>query len=165
MRHHTTTRPVLDDDGKQIGFEQINVPYTPEEDAEADAAEAAWISAQQITAAKVIAAADRIAKDKRDMVTASTSPAEMASWSIKRAEALDWQSSQLAADAPSLATEAQVRGIALADLVAKVLEKGTLLSQLEAAIAGRCGSIQDAARAATTTAELEAIDLLTGWPV
>ena len=41
MRHHTTTRPVLDDDGKQIGFEQVDVPFTPEEEVEWDAMEAA----------------------------------------------------------------------------------------------------------------------------
>ena len=41
MRYHTTMRPVLDDDGKQIGFEQIDVPFTPDEEAEWDAMEAA----------------------------------------------------------------------------------------------------------------------------
>jgi len=40
MRYHTTTRPVLDDDGKQIGFEQIDIPFTPEEEIEWDAMEA-----------------------------------------------------------------------------------------------------------------------------
>lgn len=41
MRYHTTTRPVLDDDGQQIGFEQIDIPFTAEEEAEWDAMEAA----------------------------------------------------------------------------------------------------------------------------
>ena len=40
-RHHTTTRPVLDDEGNQIGFKQVDIPFTVEEEAEADAREAA----------------------------------------------------------------------------------------------------------------------------
>lgn len=41
MRYHTTTRQVLDDDGKQIVHEQVDIPFTPEEEAEWDAMEAA----------------------------------------------------------------------------------------------------------------------------
>lgn len=113
----------------------------------------------------IIATADRAAKEKRDSVTARYSSAEMASWPIKRAEALAYQESGLPADAPSLTLEAGARGIPLDDLVGKVLNKSTLLSQLEAGIAGRCGAIQDAARAAGSIAELEAIDVNAGWPI
>lgn len=35
-RFHATTRPVLDGEGNQIGYEQINVPFTAEEEAEWD---------------------------------------------------------------------------------------------------------------------------------
>lgn len=117
------------------------------------------------TAAEIVAAAERIAKAKRDMVTASVSPAEMASWPIKRGEALAYLSSGIDADAPNLALEAAARGITLAALVGKVIAKASLLAGLEAAIAGRCGAIQDAAAAAGSLAELEAIDPEAGWPV
>ncbi len=43
MRYHTTTRPIIDIDGNQTGFEQVNIPFTPEEELEADLMEAASI--------------------------------------------------------------------------------------------------------------------------
>lgn len=109
--------------------------------------------------------ADLLARMKRDQIVAGVSPAEMASWSIKRAEAQAYAVSNLAADAPCLAIEAQARGVDLANLVGKVLGKSTQLAALEAAIAGRCGAIQDAAAVAQSDAELLAIDLEAGWPV
>lgn len=118
----------------------------------------------EVRRAEIIAAADCKAKSVRDTLVANISAAEMASWPIKRAEALAYQASASAADAPNLALEAQARGIALGDLVTKVLDKAAALSALEAAIAGRCGALQDAARAVTTVAELAAIDIESGWP-
>lgn len=109
--------------------------------------------------------ADDLARMKRDQVVAGISPAEMASWSIKRAEAMAYQSSSNVADAPSLLLEAQARGVPLADLAGKVLTKAAQLAALEASIAGRCGAIQDAATAAQSEADLLAIDLEAGWPV
>lgn len=109
--------------------------------------------------------ADMIARTKRDHVVLGISPAEMASWPIKRFEALALQSGSDPTSSPSLAAEAAARGIALADLVAKVLANSSRLALLEAEIAGRCGAIRDAAGAATTDAELLAIDLEAGWPV
>lgn len=41
MRIHIVGYPIYDDDGHQIGYAQKNVPFTPEEEAEADAQEAA----------------------------------------------------------------------------------------------------------------------------
>lgn len=118
-----------------------------------------------VLAANVITTADLTAKAKRDSVVVNISPAEMASWPIKRAEALAFLASANSADAPNLGMEATTRGITLAALVGKVLTKAAQLSALEAAIAGRCGAIQDAAHAATTAAELAAIDANAGWPV
>ncbi|MBS0353029.1 MAG: hypothetical protein JSR83_03880 [Proteobacteria bacterium] len=109
--------------------------------------------------------ADLIARLKRDQVVAGISAAEMASWPIKRTEALAFQASGAAADAPNLAAEATARGISLPDLVAKVMNKSARLAALEAAIAGRCGAIQDAAAVAQSTAALRSIDLDAGWPV
>lgn len=106
-----------------------------------------------------------MAKEKRDAVTANISPAEMASWPIKRAEALAYKSAGTDSSAPSLFLEAQARGVALAALVEIVLANAAMLSSLEAGIAGRCGAIKDAASAATSVDELEAIDITGGWPV
>ncbi len=118
--------------------------------------------------AAIMADADRIAKGKRDGVVAAISPAEMASWPIKRAEALAYDAlgvNATDADAPLLAVEAQARGCSTAALVARVLAKANTLSALEAAIAGHCGAIQDQANAAATLADLAAIDVNDGWPV
>lgn len=132
----------------------------------------AWsVAMLEPSLASAIAAADRKAKTVRDAVVANISAAEMASWPIKRAEALAYQASSNTADAPALALEAQARGIALTDLVTKVLDKASALSALEAAIAGRCGALQDAARAAAALPvaadalmALAAIDIDAGWP-
>jgi hypothetical protein len=113
----------------------------------------------------LFAQADRIATEKRNLIVGTISPAEMAGWSIKRSEAIAYQATGLSADAPSLAAEAQARGISLAALSAKVLAKAQQLAALEAAIAGRCGAIQDAAKAATSLADLSSIDAQSGWPV
>ena len=80
-------------------------------------------------------------------------------------DAIAYQASNNTADAPSIALEAQARGVSLAVLADKVLAKATQLAALEAAIAGRCGAIHDAAAAAQSEAELLAIDLEAGWPV
>ena len=108
---------------------------------------------------------DRLAKAKRDAVVADVSAAEMASWPIKRSEALAWQASGLDTDAPKLAREATARKITLADLVAKVLAKADRLAALEADIAGHCGYLQDQIRAAADQAAIEAIDINAGWPI
>jgi len=105
------------------------------------------------------------AKQLRDSVVVLFSPAEMASWSIKRDEAIRFSASGAESDAPNLSQEAYVRGITLATLAEKVLAKSAQLAGMEARIAGRCGALQDAAAVATTDAELLAIDLEAGWPV
>lgn len=112
----------------------------------------------------VLQEADTKSGQIRAAYTAGISVDEKVSWPIKRAEALAYQASGSAADAPNLALEAQARGVPLAALVTKVLDKAAALSALEAAIAGRCGALQDAARAVTTVAELAAIDIESGWP-
>lgn len=115
--------------------------------------------------AEVKRQADEIARQKRDMIVAGISPAEMSAWPIKRAEALAYQASGTEADAANLVLEATERGVPLAALAEKVLLKANQLAALEAAIAGRCGAIQDAAAAAQSEADLLAIDLDAGWPL
>lgn len=118
------------------------------------------------------AAADALAAAKRNAVVAGISPAEMASWTIKRAEALAYQAkgaSATNADAPNLAAEAAARNITTAALVTKVLNKAAALAALEAAIAGNCGKHTDAidalaAAPGTSAAQIAAYDISTGWP-
>jgi len=114
----------------------------------------------------VINAIEALAKSKRDAVVSSYSPAEMAAWGIKRAEALAYQASENVADASNLALEAQERQIPLDDLVDKVLAKAAALSALEAFIAGTCGRKQDAVRACATVQAVadELADMGNGWP-
>lgn len=116
--------------------------------------------------AAMIREADLIAKRKRDAITADYSAAEMASWPIKRAEALAWQASGDNADAPNLTAEAVARQATVASLVARVIDKANQLAQLEAVIAGYTGYLHDQIRAvaAEDRSALDAIDLQGGWP-
>lgn len=129
------------------------------------------------TRSEVIGLIDAHAKALRDSVVAAISPAEMASWPIKQAEARAHQISGNDADAPMLALEAQARGALVADLAAKVLGKAAQLSQLEAAIAGVAGKHCDAVKALGVDAQgndlatpeafaaVLAYDWRTGWPL
>lgn len=109
---------------------------------------------------------DALSKAYRDAIVADISPAEMASWPIKRAEALAWQQSEDANDAPNLSMEADARDCSLADLVARVLAKSVALSAIEAQIAGHTGKLQDQIRAVEEgdSTTLAAIDINAGWP-
>jgi hypothetical protein len=140
----------------QIQFAQ-ELCARPESDALIDQARSA-----------LILASDLFAKSKRDAIVSNISAAEMASWPIKRSEALSWQAAGAAATdamAPNLAMEAQARGISLASLVDKVLAKAADLSQLEALIAGVNGRHNDAILAMETAAEIAGYDITEGWPV
>lgn len=112
---------------------------------------------------------EMIAAFKRKQVT-SASPQEMASWYHKRVQALAWLQAQDDSYAPSLAIEAEARGISLSSLVNKILEKSSDFLAAEAAIAAAAGKHKDTLRAmgeneATTVAEIEAYDLFSQWPV
>lgn len=124
-------------------------------------------AAQAAHIASIQTRIDVMAKAKRDSVVAAISAAEMASWSIKRGEAMAYQAAGAAAtdaDAPNLVIEATARGITTAALVAKVLVKTAVLSTLEAQIAGTCGKHQDAI-AALSIDLVATYDITTGWPV
>jgi hypothetical protein len=123
-------------------------------------AEAEFIAMQK---SALSAKADAIAKKMRDTLVANVSPAEMASWSIKRAEAIAYNASKAVADAPSLSAEATARGVGLDDLVAKVLAKAQQLSLLEAQISGVQGKHNDMIALITTMTGLQAYDVDAGW--
>lgn len=132
-----------------------------------DAAVQSIIDAYPLSSAQaeVIAKIDMHAKSLRDGVVASISPAEMANWTIKQAEARAYQASGNEADAPMLGIEATARGVTVADLAAKVLAKAVQLSQLEAMIAGVAGAHGDAVKALGTFDAVLAYDWHTGWPI
>jgi len=115
--------------------------------------------------AELLRSVDLLAREKRDAIVADISPAEMASWPIKRAEALAYQQSGNAADAPNLQIEADAREVTLAVLAQKVMEKAVALSGIEAAIAGHSGKLQDQLKAAQDHAALDRIDINAGWPL
>ncbi|AMR77689.1 hypothetical protein [Cupriavidus nantongensis] len=127
----------------------------------------AMVGSLEAAQAIAIEAIEALAKSKRDAVVSNYSPAEMASWGIKRWEAVTYQDTQDPSRSPNLAMEAQVRDIPLVELVAKVLSKAAALSKLEARIAGTCGRKQDAVRGCTSVAEVKALcdEIEVGWPV
>lgn len=104
------------------------------------------------------------AKALRDRVVGAYSAGELASWSIKLAEASKYALTGQASDAPMLSAEAQARGIELLALVQKVGGNATTFAGLEAAIAGADGKHRDAIKALSTFDEVAAYDYLTGWP-
>jgi len=108
---------------------------------------------------------DALATAKRNSVVAPYSPGEMASWPIKRAEALAYQTTSNLADAPNLSIEANARGMALSTLVGKVLQDAARFAGIEAAIAGTSGRHRDAIKAMTTHEQIMAYDYSTGWPL
>lgn len=116
------------------------------------------------TQAEVRARITARARALRDAAVAGISPAEMASWPIKRAEVIAYAGSGNAADAPMLAAEADARGVTLAEIVARVQGNATALAMLEAAIGGTEGRHRDAVKALTTFEAVLAYDDSTGWP-
>lgn len=108
---------------------------------------------------------EALATAKRNKMIAAYSPGEMASWPIKREEALKFQQTGLASDAPNLGTEASYRGISLADLVTKVLKDAAMFSAIEASIAGTSGKHRDYVKNAVSIDDIIVYDYTTGWPV
>lgn len=106
----------------------------------------------------------RIAKELRDKVVASISAGEMASWPIKRAEAMTYAASNNPEDAPMLSAEAAARGVGLAEIIARVQGNANRFAALEAAISGADGRHRDAITALQTFEEVSAYDLSAGWP-
>ena len=108
---------------------------------------------------------DLIAKSKRDGIVKDISAAEMASWPIKRSEAISYQATNDASLAPMLSAESAARGVTLPALAEKVLAKSVALSVIEAGIAGCSGRHQDAINALDDLDEISAYDISAGWPV
>jgi hypothetical protein len=105
-----------------------------------------------------------IAKSLRDKVVAAISPGEMASWPIKRDEALRYSQTGNAADAPLLSMEAQARGITLAAMMTRVASNAASFAAAEAAIGGADGRHRDAIDKLLRFEDVADYNLNTGWP-
>jgi hypothetical protein len=104
------------------------------------------------------------AKALRDAVVAQASAGEMASWPIKRAEALRYGTEGGSGNYPLLSQEATERGITLAALVAKVNVNAARFSMAEAAIGGADGRHRDAIMALPDFDAVARYDFSIGWP-
>ena len=114
----------------------------------------------------LIAKIDALSATKRDQITAGVSPAEMASWTIKRNEAIAYQDAGIAAtddDAPTLAAIAAVRGITTSEMVAKVLANATALLAAEIQIDGIRGKHADNVNQINNVADLLNYDIYSDW--
>lgn len=113
----------------------------------------------------ICAEIDAHARMLREKVTASVSPAEMASWAMKSAEARAFQITGNPSDAaPLLTIEAATRGVPLSDIVTRVLANALSLATLEATIAGVSGRHRDTVKSYSTIAEVLSYDWRAGWP-
>lgn len=107
---------------------------------------------------------DEHSANLRNKVTKGISPAEMASWSIKRDEAKKYKNTAQLGDVPTLEIEANARGVTIAVLVEKVIGNANQLAMMEATIAGVAGKHRDALSTKTTFADVLAYNWQTGWP-
>lgn len=88
----------------------------------------------------------------------AVSPLEAAGWAPKLEEAK-------AGGGPLLTLEATVRGVTLAQMVARVLANAEAFANMEAQLSGLTGRHRDAMGALTTREEVLAYDWRAGWPV
>jgi hypothetical protein len=130
-----------------------------------DTAVQAIIDAYTLDQAKAFQCAQIEAKSKSvfDRAISSYSRGEMSRWPILRAEALAYRDS-VAAAAPSIESEAAVRGCTVSELVDKILANADAFNMLAAQIAGTSGRHRDAIRALASFDDVATYDFSTGWP-
>jgi hypothetical protein len=131
-----------------------------------DTAVQAIIDGYSVQDAKTYAITEVLKKAKglRDAVVASVSVGEMASWSIKAAEAAKYRATGDAAQCPMLNIEATARNITLEALVTKVEGNSARLSAIEANIGGVDGRHRDNIAAMTSFEQICQYDYNAGWP-
>ena len=103
------------------------------------------------------------AREKYDLVTSGISAAEMAGWPILLSEALTYRASGTVGAA--IQAEATIRGISVADLVAKIEGNAAAFQAACAAIAGTDGRKRDEIDALETFEAVAAYDIAGGWPL
>ena len=100
----------------------------------------------------------------RNKAIRGRSAGEMASWSIKVAEAIAFNTTGNPASAPTLSLTASVRGMPLSSLVQRVIDQSAPFLQAEAYIDGTRGKHCDAVQAATDIRDVITYNWSTGWP-
>lgn len=103
-----------------------------------------------------------VAKQLRDKAVSAISAGEMASWPIKLSEAASFAAG--GTNTPMLSAEATIRGITVAEIVAKVGGNSANFAALEAQIGGNDGRHRDAIKALETFEAVNTYDYSTGWP-
>jgi hypothetical protein len=121
------------------------------------------VSLEEALANKLAEIEDRAASQRR-LVTGAVSPQEMSSWGLKLTEANAFDTAAGDSSAPMLAAEAKVRGVATAEIVARVLANANDYMHAEAAIAGTSGRHKDAVRQLAKVEQVLAYDAAAGWP-
>lgn len=137
----------------------------------------AWVSSDDLAVQTIIdgytldqckaearAKVDAHAKELFDRAVSGISAAEMAGWPILRAEAKLYALTGSEADCPAIAFEAQMRGVTVSALAAKVQANTVKFDALRAAIAGASGKHRDAIAALALFEAVLAYDYTTGWP-
>ena len=104
-----------------------------------------------------------VARRKYDLITSGISAAEMAGWPILLSEALAYRAS--GAVGAAIQAEADIRGIAVADLVTKIEGNAAQFQAARAAIAGTDGRKRDEIDALTTFEAVAGYDIHEGWPL
>lgn len=150
---------------EQYGFCHVDgVPVSTN-----DAACQAIIDAYTLADYKAERKAESVAHAKalRDKAVSGYSAGEMASWPIKRAEAMSYVQGVSELDpaaCPFLKAEAGFRGITLEAIVARVAANSAAMAGLEAAIGGIDGAHRDAIDALTTWQDVRDYDITSGYP-
>lgn len=109
------------------------------------------------------AGASRIAEDVRNQFLTPGS-GQAITYTRKEAEARAWSSGADPAGFPFLAAEAAATNTPLAELVAVVIAQADAWVAVGSAIEARRRGLLVAIDAATTRAQLDAIDITAGWP-
>jgi len=107
---------------------------------------------------------DAYAAGLRNQFVRGRSVGEMASWTLKLIEARAWVATQDPLQAPMLVLSAQVRGITVDAMAAKVLAQAEPFLQAEAYVDGIRGKHSDAIDACTDVRDIITYDWLAGWP-
>lgn len=147
-----------------IPFHIVNgkqVPFTPEELAAWEACNERKLEVERMLK---FAAINAKAQELLAPYAADYPQGEVYSWATQVAEAEAYDANPLAAT-PILSGIAAQRGTTVAHLVTRVKVKANAYATIIGPIIGKRQFFEDLALSAATVAELDAIDITTGWPI
>lgn len=141
-----------------------NIPFTAEEEAEWDAMEAAAVAARFGNAKKAMLNAVNAECDRRmDILVAGYPDNEQKTFPQQAQEARAYASDP---NSPTTMIDAIAlnRGLDKASLVSRILAKADAFSAYSGRMIGYRQKLEDRIAAATNQTDLDAIDVLAGWP-